>query len=111
MWERVKCCVSVMLYKRVSFVMNSQCCTVHEKEYNFILICPMYCQLRINLLSKYFHTWSSLYKLKKLMKSDRICILRKLSKYMYIYGPKVSLLNSSYLQVMKIFKCMVKLKL
>ena len=61
---------------------------VIENVYHLILICPLYRQLRINLLPKYYHIWPSLYKFKQLMKNDKLSILRKLSKYIYMANTK-----------------------
>ena len=61
---------------------------VFENDYHVILKCPMYRQLRIILLPKYYHTWPSLYAFKQLLTNDRTSILRKVSKYIYMANTK-----------------------
>ena len=56
--------------------------------YLYVLLAYLFRQLRINLLPKYYHIWPSMYKFKQPIKSDKLSLLRKLSKYIYMANAK-----------------------
>lgn len=67
-----------------------------EDEYHFLLVCPVYRELRKIHLPKYYCRWPSKYKFIKLLNEDRDNVLRKFAKYVYLANEKrLLLLNST----------------
>ena len=54
-----------------------------EDEYHFVLICPVYSQIRQKYIRPFYYLRPSLYKFIKLMQSNEINVLRNLGKYVY----------------------------
>ena len=58
-------------------------CNLHEveDEYHFILVCPLYNNLRKTHLKKYFYIRPSVYKLTKLLNNSNLRVLNNLSLF------------------------------
>ena len=54
-----------------------------EDEYHFVLICPMYNDLRTTYIKKYYFRRPSLYTCVELFKSTNKPTVKNLSKYVY----------------------------
>ena len=54
-----------------------------EDEYHFVLICPVYSQIRQKYIRPFYYLRPSVYKFIKLMQSNQINVLRNLGKYVY----------------------------
>ena len=54
-----------------------------EDEYQFVLICPVYSQIRQKYIRLFYYLRPSVYKFIKLMQSNQINVLRNLGKYVY----------------------------
>ena len=54
-----------------------------EDEFHFIIVFPIYTDLRKKYIDRYFYRNPSVYKLCELLKSDSKTTLYKLSKYIY----------------------------
>ena len=54
-----------------------------ENEYHFLLVCPLYRELRKNYFKSYYCKWPTLNKFDQLMSSTSKNELRNLSKYIY----------------------------
>lgn len=54
-----------------------------EDEYHFVLICPVYIQIRQKYIRPFYYLRPSVYKFINLMQSNQINILRNLGKYVY----------------------------
>lgn len=54
-----------------------------ENEYHFLLICPLYTDLRRNYLKQYYCHWPTLNKFDKLMTSNNKKEILNLSKFIY----------------------------
>ena len=57
---------------------------VIEDEYHFVLVCPLYRQLRLEILPKYYRRWPTKNKFIRLLTSTSIVLLNKLAKFVYI---------------------------
>ena len=53
-------------------------------EYHFVLVCPLYRQLRLEILPKYYCRWPTKNKFIRLLTSTSIVLLNKLAKFVYI---------------------------
>ena len=53
-----------------------------EDEFHFILVCPYYCDLRVQFIHNYFYTRPNVYKLITLLISTTLKILNKLAIYL-----------------------------
>lgn len=62
--------------------------SVIEDEYHFLLICPLYRELRLKYLPKFYYTWPNLNKFKLLLNSKKPLILRKLASYLFLAKKK-----------------------
>ena len=56
---------------------------VIEDEYHFLLVCPLYRELRQNYLKPYYCHWPTINKFENLMSSKSTSIIYSLSKYVY----------------------------
>jgi len=54
-----------------------------EDEYHFVLICPLYNDLRTTYIKKYYFRRPSVYKFVELFKSTNKSTVKSLSKYVY----------------------------
>ena len=54
-----------------------------ENEYHFLLICPLYSELRKLYMKRYYYQWPTLNKFDKLMSSNNKTVVVKLAKYIY----------------------------
>jgi hypothetical protein len=52
-----------------------------EDEYHFIIICPVYTDLRCKYIKKYFVNKPSMYKFTQLLQSEKLCDLKNLALY------------------------------
>ena len=52
-------------------------------EYHFLLVCPMYTELRRHFLPKYYHQRPNMLKFVELMSSKNSNIITKLANYTY----------------------------
>ena len=53
-----------------------------EDEYHFLLVCPVYRDLRQKYLKKYYYTWASINKFKLLLTSKSETIIKQLGHYL-----------------------------
>ena len=67
--------------RRICTFCNMQ---VIENEYHFILICPIYSDLRKMYLPKIYNRWPNLQKFFSLMSSTNVKIIVNLSKFVYL---------------------------
>ena len=65
-------------YYNCHFNMN-----VVENEFHFLLVCPLYRQLRCEYLPRYYWRWPSLTKFRLIMGSKQISINSKLAAFIY----------------------------
>ena len=71
-------------------------CTMNvmEDEYHFLLVCPMYSELRKTYLPRFYCRWPSQNKFIKLLNDEQVSVLLKIAKFVYIANEKrLSLLN------------------
>ena len=54
-----------------------------ESEYHFLLVCPLYAELRRQYLPQYYCRWPSITKFKNLMQSKSERVIKRLSKYIF----------------------------
>ena len=54
-----------------------------ESEFHFLLICPLYSDIRQKYLSKYYYTWPTLNKFRMLMNTNSRVKLNKLALYIF----------------------------
>ena len=54
-----------------------------EDEYHFLLVCPMYTELRMEYLPEYYHQRPNMLKYVELMSSKKSNIITKLANYTY----------------------------
>jgi len=66
-----------------------------ESEYHFVLVCPLYRDIRQNCFSKYYCSWPSMQKFNNLMLSNQKSIIIKLAKYVYLATLKRESLEGS----------------
>ena len=52
-----------------------------EDEFHFIIVCPIYSNIRSKFIKKYFFQRPSMFKFIELMQSNNVNVLRKLAKY------------------------------
>ena len=52
-----------------------------EDEYHFVLVCPVYADLRKKYIKKYFYKKRSVHKFIELMSTKNNSILKNLSKF------------------------------
>ena len=57
---------------------------VIEDEYHFVLVCPLYRELRKALLPHFYYTWPTITKFKLLMKTTKPRTIKKLAKFVYL---------------------------
>ena len=57
---------------------------VVENEYHFLLVCPLYRSLRVELIPKYFRTWPNLNKFEMLLQTKNVKHLNLLGKYIHL---------------------------
>ena len=55
----------------------------HENEYHFLLVCPLYIDIRPKYFAPYYCRWPSMNKFKSLMQSTQRKTLINLSKYIF----------------------------
>ena len=68
---------------------------VVEDEYHFLLVYPMYRELRKTYLPRFYCRWPSKNKFIKSLNDDQVSVLKKIAKFVYIANQKrLSLLNS-----------------
>ena len=60
-----------------------QNCNVLEDEFHFILECPVYLEIRSQLLSKYYLKRPNMHKFTELLMSDNKKIVNNLAKFTY----------------------------
>jgi hypothetical protein len=67
-----------------------RCCQMNvvETEYHFLLVCPMYRELRGKYFKPYFCHWPTLNKFEKLMSSSIKSVQLNLAKYIYFANLK-----------------------
>ena len=60
-----------------------KCCTMNcvENEYHFLLVCPAYRIFRTHNLPKYYCSWPNTTKLKTLLKSTSVTVIRNLCNF------------------------------
>ena len=54
-----------------------------EDEYHFVLVCPIYSNLRQKYIRHYYYNRPGVYKFKLLMQTKQQEVLQKLGKYVY----------------------------
>ncbi len=54
-----------------------------ESEFHFLLICPLYKELRSKYIKKYYRTWPNLNKFRDLMKNNSTTIMKNLAAFIY----------------------------
>lgn len=54
-----------------------------EDEYHFVLICPIYMDLRLKYISRYYRNHPSVYKFIQLLNTDKPKDINNLSYYVY----------------------------
>ena len=59
------------------------CETLVEDEYHFILICPLYSNLRELYIPTYYCNIPTIQKFENLMSSENVDVVRKLAMYIY----------------------------
>ena len=57
---------------------------VIENEYHFLLVCPLYRDLRKQLFKKYYCHWPNIHKLNSLLSQTSQTGLTKLGKYIFL---------------------------
>ena len=55
---------------------------VIEDEYQFLLVCPFYIDLRRKYFKNYYFSWPNVHKFNLLMQTRSPTILKKLAKYL-----------------------------
>ena len=70
-------------------------CNTIENEYHFLLVCPLYRDLRMLYLPKYYYTWPNTFKFKGLMESQSKKKIVNLGKFVYLANCKRDILNTS----------------
>ena len=70
-------------YANRSLGRNERKCTICdlEDEYHFVLVCPVYADLRKKYMKKYFYKKRSVHKFIELMSTKNNSILKNLSKF------------------------------
>ena len=61
---------------------------VIESEFHFMLICPLYADLRSKYLNRYYCRWPTVYKFHKLMNKQSKHSLQMISQYIYFASRK-----------------------
>ena len=54
-----------------------------EDEYHFVIVCPLYENLRKMYLKPYYYRRPNVFKFTELMKSDKQSIVKNISKFVY----------------------------
>jgi exonuclease III len=54
-----------------------------ESEYHFLLVCPLYRELRRICLPQYYCSWPNIQKFSQLLKTKQTTLLNKIGKYIY----------------------------
>ena len=54
-----------------------------ESEFHFLLVCPLYRELRTRFFNRYFYTWPNIMKFKELMSSSQKPVIVKLAKFIH----------------------------
>ena len=62
-----------------------------ESEYHFLLVCPLYAELRRQYLPQYYCRWPFITKFKNLMQSKSERVIKRLSKYIFFAQNKRNL--------------------
>jgi hypothetical protein len=60
-----------------------QTCNVLEDEFHFVLVCPVYSQLRKQYVSKYYYERPSMFKFIELMSSVNVKTITKLANFVF----------------------------
>ena len=71
--------INVERSNRICQFCNMNCI---EDEYHFLLICPVYRDLRQKYFKKYYYTWASINKFKLLLTSKSETIIKQLGHYL-----------------------------
>ena len=56
---------------------------VVENEYHFLLVCPLYIDIRKKYFNSYYCHWPTLKKFENLMSTKSKCKINNLAKYVY----------------------------
>ena len=56
-------------------------CDDVEDEFHFLLVCPLYTDIRIKYIKRYYRTRVSMFKFLELMKTENKTMLKNLSLY------------------------------
>ena len=86
-----KCSASKLAIEKGRFrntELNARLCTkcnmqTTENEYHFLMVCPLYREIRNEILPHFYCVWPTKQKFINLMTSTQQSILRKLSKFVY----------------------------
>lgn len=62
--------------------------SVVEDEYHFLLICPLYRELRVKYLPRYYYTWPNLNKFKSLLNTNKSILLKNMANFLYMAKQK-----------------------
>ena len=67
---------------------NQRFCTrcntnVVENEYHFMLVCPLYRDIRHEILPHYYSVWPNQRKFETLLNSTQTSVIKKIAKYIY----------------------------
>lgn len=54
-----------------------------ESEYHFLLVCPLYRELRRTCLPQYYCSWPTIQKFSQLLKTKQTTLLNQIGKYIY----------------------------
>ena len=73
-----------------------------ESEYHFLLVCPLYAELRRQYLHQFYCRWPSLTKFQNLMQSKSERVIKRLSKYIFFAQNKRNL-SAKHIDIQSIF--------
>lgn len=59
-----------------------------EDEHHFLLICPLYRELRVKYLPRYYYTWPNLNKFKSLLNTNKSILLKNMANFLYMAKQK-----------------------
>lgn len=62
--------------------------SVVEDEYHFLLICPLYRELRVKYLPRYYYTWPNLNKFKSWLNTNKSILLKNMANLLYMAKQK-----------------------
>lgn len=67
-----------------------------EDEYHFIIVCPVYNQLRSLYIKRYYYSRPSVYKFTEMMNSNKKIVIKNVAKFIYnAFNLRLSLLNNN----------------